>query len=40
MFSHSEFFEGRRRFDSFRTALEAAEDARDKLIGGQREKAR
>lgn len=40
MFSRSEFFEGRRRFDSFRTALKAAEDARDKLIGGRREGAR
>ncbi|MCS3748933.1 hypothetical protein GGQ19_000084 [Salinibacter ruber] len=40
MFAHSEFFEGRRRFDSFRTALKAAEDARDKLIESRREEAR
>jgi hypothetical protein len=40
MFSRNEFFEGRRRFDSFRMALKAAEDARDKLIGGRREEAR
>ncbi len=40
MFARSEFFEGRRRFDSFRTALKAAEDARDKLIESRREEAR
>ncbi|MCS3665275.1 hypothetical protein GGP65_002918 [Salinibacter ruber] len=40
MFSRNEFFEGRRRFDSFRTALKAAEDARDKLIESRREEAR
>ncbi len=40
MFTRSEFFEGRRRFDSFRTALKAAEDARDKLIESRREEAR
>jgi hypothetical protein len=30
----------RRRFDSFRTVLKAAEDTRDKVIGGRREEAR
>lgn len=37
MFSSDQFFEKRTRFDSFRTAIKAAEDARDKLIDRQKE---
>ncbi len=36
MFSSSQFFEGKARFDSFRTAIKAAEDVRDRLIDRQK----
>ena len=36
MFASDQFFEGRPRFDSFRTALQAAEDARDTLVERQK----
>lgn len=40
MFSSDEFFEQRTRFDSFRTAIKAAEDARDRLIDRRKENIR
>ncbi|WP_103019817.1 hypothetical protein [Salinibacter altiplanensis] len=38
MFASDQFFERRVRFDSFRTALRAAEDARDTLLDRQEKK--
>lgn len=40
MFSSDEFFEKRVRFDSFRTAIKAAEDARERLIDRQKQEMR
>ena len=40
MFVSDQFFEKRTRFDSFRTALQAAEDARDTLAERQKKKLR
>lgn len=40
MFSSDEFFEKRTRFDSFRTAIKATEDARDRLIDRQKKELR
>lgn len=40
MFSSGQFFEKRTRFDSFRTAIKAAEDVRDRLIDRQKKEMR
>lgn len=40
MFSSTQFFEQRTQFDSFRTAIKAAEDARDQLVDQQEQEMR